>query len=136
MYPSTRLHLLVVSSLVVACHTGQAPAAPPNDSRTGSSTSPSATPPPSVPMQQVITLRLHQKAVVLGLEIEVADIIVKRDMDGRDYMRVGLRLTAGGDASEVTINTGVPKANFRDYELELHGGSPDDAMFTVRRLRR
>lgn len=140
MYPSTRIHLYVVSWLGVGCHAGQGPAAPPNDapalSPTPTRQNATAMSSPPVPMQQVITLRPHQKTVVIGLEIEVADIIVKRDIDGRDYMRVGLRVAAGGDASEVTISTGVPKARFRDYELEFHGGSPNDVMLTVRRYRR
>lgn len=82
-------------------------------------------------MREVVTLLRGQRRVVLGLEIEVVDIIVKRDMDGHDYLRVGLRLRIDADSEARSISTGVPAVSWRGYELQLHGGSPDDAMLTV-----
>jgi hypothetical protein len=133
------MHMLrrVVGVLVVtACG---APAPPPplapasptvvSPSRTATAAS-TSTPNPKR-MTEVVTILYKQQATVLGLEIKVLDTIVKRDMDGRDFMRVLLHVRAGDKQDEIQLSTGVPRATWNAYVIEFHGGSNNDVMLGV-----
>jgi hypothetical protein len=99
---------------------------------------PPPSPPPPPPSTSAPThyLAYRTTTVVDGLEIQVRSLEVKRDLDGHEVLRAGLRLRHRGRQHAITLSgrdEESPAVTWAGYRLELRGGSSEAVGLAVTR---
>lgn len=111
------------------------PAPVPTPSRPGGPpppTPPPAPTPPTVSIPARARPGVSRTASVLGLDIEVKDVIEKYMSSGGTTMVINLELRAGGATTQMTLDSGEhARQSWRGYTLEYTGGWRDTVDLVV-----
>ena len=130
--------LLALSACASSPTTSPAtPSSPALDPQAPASAAVTPAPPPS-PSTSAPThyLAYRTTTVVDGLEIQVRSLEVKRDLDGHEVLRAGLRLRHRGRQHAITLSgrdEESPAVTWAGYRLELRGGSSEAVGLAVTR---
>jgi hypothetical protein len=82
-----------------------------------------------------VSIPTDGRTTALGLDIEVLENTEKRDEDGTELMRIGLRLRVPGREEDVAMRSpGREEITWGGYLLRYRGGWREAVMLTVSRL--